>query len=153
MARVAVTASPSSACFNHSNSIELYYEEHARLLTAERLKYSVGIRLKSLYWALLILLLLTPLVANFLFILNIYHLAQKAFRYYRIAPANTLLKDVLFLEGYFLIVFGVMSGEYIWRYFRNRKNSGFSEQPKELKFGLMFLTLGAIYVSTALIIP
>lgn len=109
--------------------------------------------MKSLYWALLILLLLAPLAANFLLISNIYHLAQKAFRYYRIAPANTLLKDSLFLEGYFLLVFGVMSGEYIWRYFRNRKNSRFNEQPKALKLGLIFLTLGAIYVSTALIIP
>lgn len=121
-------------------------------LAANRLEYSIGICLKKLYWALLIFLLLAPLVANFLFISDIYHLAQKAFRYYRIAPANTLLRDILFLEGYFLIAFGVMSGEYIWRYFRNRKNSSFSEQPKALKVGLIFLTLGAIYVSTALII-
>ena len=97
--------------------------------------------------------MLAPLMANFLFISNIYHLAQKAFDYYKIAPANTLLKDILFLEGYFLIVFGVMSGEYIWRFLQDRKNSRFNEQPKALKLGLILLTLGAIYISTALIIP
>jgi hypothetical protein len=128
-------------------------KQHARFLTANRLKYSEEICLKGLYWALLILLMLAPLMANFLFISNIYHLAQKAFDYYKIAPANTLLKDILFLEGYFLIVFGVMSGEYIWRFLRDRKNSRFNEQPKALKLGLILLTLGAIYISTALIIP
>jgi hypothetical protein len=109
--------------------------------------------LKSLYWAFFIFLLFIPLVINLLFISNIHYLAQKAFRYYRIAPATALLKDILFIEGFFLIIFGALSGEYIWRYFRNRKNIRFSEQPKAFKFGLAFLTFGVIYISTALIIP
>jgi hypothetical protein len=134
----AMTASPTSAYFNYGNSIKRIIEGTLDFLAANRLKYSVGICLKSVYWVLFIFLLLTPLVVNLLFISNIHYLTQKAFRYYRRAPANTLLKDILFIEGFFLIIFGALAGEYIWRYFRNRKNSRLSEQPKELKFGWHF---------------
>ncbi len=83
---------------------------------------------------------------------NIHDLAQRIFVRYRFTPANILMKDILFIEGLFLIIFGVQSSGYIWRYFRERKNKGLSGQPAEFGVGLMFLIFGALYVSTALII-
>lgn len=109
--------------------------------------------MKRSHWTLLTLLLLVPLILELLFMSNIHNLAQRIFIRYRFTPANILIKDILFIEGLFLIIFGVQSSEYIWRYFRNRKNKGLHEQPAEFGVGSLFLIFGAIYILTALIIP
>ncbi len=109
--------------------------------------------MKIIYWALFILLLLTPLVVNLVFISDIHNLAQRIFIRYRFSPSNILLKDILFIEGFFLIIFGALSSEYFWDYFKSGKNRRLSEQPTGLGVGLAFLTFGVIYVTTALVIP
>jgi len=110
--------------------------------------------LRRLYWVLFILLLLAPFVVNLVFISSIHNLAQRFFIRYRFTPSNILLKDILFIEGLFLIIFGWLSGEYIWNYFRNRKKNGrLSDQPAEFGVGLAFLVFGVTYVLTALLLP
>ncbi len=108
--------------------------------------------MKRLYWILFILLLLL-LVANFVFISNIYDVAARTFARYNFSSPNFLLKDILFVEGFFLMIFGIPSSEYIWKYFRNRKNKRLRQQPIEFGVGLIFLIFGIIYVSIALILP
>jgi hypothetical protein len=115
--------------------------------------YLVGIDLKRLHWTLLGLLLFTPLAINLAFVSDIHNFIQKIFIRYRFSPANILLKDILFIEGFFLVIFGLQSGEYIWNYFRNRNERGLREQPTEFGVGIAFLAVGVIYISSALIIP
>lgn len=108
--------------------------------------------MKRLYWILFILLLLL-LVANFVFISNIYDVAARTFARYNFSSPNFLLKDMLFLEGFFLTIFGIPFTEYIWKYFRNGKNRRLGKQPVEFGVGLLFLIFGLIYVLIAVILP
>ena len=109
--------------------------------------------MRRLYWFLFVLLLLAPLIANLVFMPSIHSLAQRFFIRYRFTPANILLKDILFVEGFFLIIFGAQSGEYIWKYFRNRKqNGGLTNQPTEFGVGITFLVFGITYILAALLL-
>ena len=110
--------------------------------------------MRRLYWVLFVLLLLTPLVTNLVFMSSIHSLAQRFFIRYRFTPPNILLKDILFIEGFFLIIFGAQSGEYIWSYFRNRKQKGgLADQPTEFGVGITFLVFGITYILAALLLP
>ena len=91
------------------------------------------------YFIVLILLLFMPMAASFVFIHG---------------PADLLLRDILFVLGVILLVFGAQSGEYIWSYMRNwkkiRRKRSYST---ELLVGLALLAVGAIYVLVALLFP
>ncbi len=69
-------------------------------------------------------------------------------------PVNLLLRDVLFVEGFLLLIFGAQSGEYVWSFIRNwRKMRREHNYPTELVVGLSLLIVGAIYVGIALLFP
>jgi len=67
---------------------------------------------------------------------------------------DVLLRDVLFLEGAFLLVFGAQSGEYIWNCIMNwKKMRKEGNYPTESMVGLALLAVGAIYVAVAMFLP
>jgi hypothetical protein len=106
------------------------------------------IQLKLFYWVLFVILLLTPLVVDFVFISSIYSIAQKIFMYYRVTTPSVLLKDILFVEGVMLLVFGTQSAEYIWKWVRGNR-----DYPTELRVGLALLAFGGIYFLAAILVP
>ncbi len=108
--------------------------------------------MKRLNWVLFIFLLLL-LMANFVFISNIYDIAARTFARYNFSSPNLLLKDILFMEGFFLMIFGIPSSEYVWKYLINRKNRQLNGQRIESGVGFIFLIFGLIYVSIALVLP
>jgi hypothetical protein len=104
--------------------------------------------LKLFYWVLFIILLLTPLVVDFVFISNIYSIAQKIFMYYRVTTLGVLWKDILFVEGVMLLVFGTQSAEYIWKWVRGNR-----DYSTELRVGLTLLASGGIDFLAAILVP
>ena len=62
--------------------------------------------------------------------------------------AGVLLKDIMFVEGILLLVFGAQSGEYIWNWIRGNRDN-----PSELKVGLTLLAFGCIYLLVAVFLP
>lgn len=96
-------------------------------------------RLELLRLALFIILLFMPMAASFVFIHG---------------NIDVLLRDVLFLVGVFLLIFGAQSGEYVWNFVLNwRKMKKEGNYPTELMVGLALLAVGAIYVAVAMFLP
>ncbi len=94
---------------------------------------------RSCYLVILAILLFVPLVVDFVMIHG---------------PVNLLLRDVLFVEGFLLLIFGAQSGEYVWNFVRNwRKMRRENNYPTELVVGLSLLIVGAVYVGIALLLP
>ncbi len=90
--------------------------------------------------ALFIILLFLPMVFTFTFI-------------WRGNP-DVLLRDVLFIEGVLLLIFGAQSGEYIWRFIRSwRKMKKEGSYPTELEVGLALLAVGTVYVAVGMFFP
>ncbi len=124
---------------------------------------------RLLYWVLFIVLLLVPIVINFVFIVDILLFAQRAFAYYRYVTPDVLLRDILFAEGAVLLVFGALVGgvtlynawvptdvrkaqftEYIWNWKKIREERNF---PTGLMVGLALIAFGIIYVLVAIFFP
>jgi hypothetical protein len=124
---------------------------------------------KLLYWVLFIILLLLPIVINFVFINNILNFAQRAFIYYRYTTADVLLKDILFTEGAVLLIFGCLIGgvivynawahidvrkaqftDYIWNWKKIREERNY---PTGLMVGLTLIAFGIVYVLVAILFP
>ena len=120
-------------------------------------------------WILFIILLLLPAVINFVFISDILIFVQKAFIYYRYTTADVLLRDILFIEGAALLIFGALVGgvtlynawvptdvrkaqftEYIWNWKRMREERNF---PTGLMVGIALIACGIIYILMAVLFP
>jgi hypothetical protein len=124
---------------------------------------------KLLYLVLFIILLLLPIVINFVFINDILNFAQRAFIYYRYTTTDVLLRDILFTEGTVLLIFGGLIGgvtlynawaqldvrkaqftDYIWNWKKIRKERNY---PTGLMVGLTLIAFGIIYVLVAILFP
>jgi len=91
------------------------------------------------YFVIFVILLFMPMVADFVFIHG---------------PAELFLRDILFVEGVLLLVFGAQSGEFIWSFIRNWKRMTRERSyPTELMVGLALLAVGTLYVVVALLFP
>ena len=120
-------------------------------------------------WILFIILLLLPIVVNFVFITDIGRFAQRAFEYYRFVTADVLFKDIQFTEGAVLLIFGALIGgvilynawaqvdvrkaqftEYIWNWKKIREERNY---PTGLMVGLVFIAFGIIYILVAVFFP
>jgi hypothetical protein len=118
--------------------------------------------LKRVYWILFFILLLIPIVVDFVFINEILSFAQRVFPYWRYATPNVFLKDILFIEAAVLLFFGALVGgvtlynawiptdvrkaqftEYIWNWKKMREERDF---PTGLVVGLALIAFGIIYV-------
>ena len=120
-------------------------------------------------WILFIILLLVPIVVNFVFITDIVRFAQRAFEYYRFATPDVLFKDIQFTEGAVLLIFGALIGgvtlynawaqvdvrkaqftEYIWNWKKIREERNY---PTGLMVGLALIAFGIIYILVAVFFP
>ena len=120
-------------------------------------------------WILFIILLFVPVVVNFVFITDIVRFAQRVFIYYRYATADVVFRDIQFVEGAVLLIFGALIGgvtlynswakvdvwtaqftEYIWNWRRMREERNF---PAGLTVGLVLLAVGIIYILVAILFP
>jgi len=128
------------------------------------------VNLKRLFlWVLFIVLLLVPIVVNFVFIADIVRFAQRAFEYYRYVTPDVLFKDIQFAEGAVLLIFGALVGgvtlynawalvdvrkaqftEYIWNWKKMREERN---NPTGLIVGLALIAYGIIYVLIAILFP
>lgn len=118
-------------------------------------------------WLLFFILLLVPIVVDVIFINEIFSFAQKAFPYWRYATADSFFKDILFIEGAVMIVFGALVGgvtlynawapkdvrlvqftEYIWNW---RKIRDERNVPTGLMVGLALIAFGIIYILVAIL--
>ena len=89
------------------------------------------------------------------------------FPYWRYVTTNVLFKDILFIEGAFLIIFGALVGgvtlynawvpkdvrqaqftEYIWNWKKIREERYF---PTGLMVGLALIAFGIIYILVAIL--
>ena len=123
--------------------------------------------MKRLYWVLFIVLLLIPIVVNFIFVNEILLFAQKVFPYWRYVTTNFLFKDILFVEGAVLIILGALVGgvtlynawvpkdvrqdqftEYIWNWKKIREER---HLPTGLMIGLTLIAFGIIYILLAIL--
>ena len=110
-----------------------------------------------------------PIVVNFVFIIDFVRFAQRAFGYYMYVTPNVLFKDIQFIEGAVLLVFGALVGgvtlynawaqidvrkaqftEYIWNWKKIREERKY---PTGLVVGLALIAFGIIYVLVAIFFP
>lgn len=122
--------------------------------------------MKRLHWFLLFILLLIPIVVDFVFITELLSFARRVFPYYRHVTSNVLLKDILFIEGAVLLIFGALVGgvtlynawvpkdvrkaqftEYIWNWKKMRDERNL---PTGLMIGLTLIAFGIIYILVAI---
>jgi len=125
--------------------------------------------LKRLYWVLFFALLLLPIMVNFVFITEIFSFTQRTFPYWSNVTQNVLFKDILFLEGAVLLIFGALIGgvtlynawvptdvrkaqftEYIWSWKKMKEERNF---PTGLIVGLILIAFGIIYIAVAILFP
>lgn len=110
-----------------------------------------------------------PIAVNFLFMTEILSFAQRAFPYWRYVDKTVLFKDIMFMEGAVLLVFGALIGgvtvynawaqvdvrkaqftEYIWNWKKMREERNF---PTGLMVGLALIAFGIIYILVAIFFP
>ena len=110
-----------------------------------------------------------PIVVNFVFITEILSFAHRAFPYWMHATQDVLFKDIMFIDGAVLLVFGALIDgvtlynawaqldvmkaqftEYIWNWKRIREERNY---PTGLKVGLTLIAFGIIYFIVAILFP
>ena len=125
--------------------------------------------LRVFIWVLLVLLLFTPMLAEFVFVSDILPTAQRTFPFWRGKTEAVFLSDILFIEAGVLILFGaVIAGailysswaaldvrtvqftDYIWNWRQMKKDR---DSPAGVTFGLILLAVGIIYVLVAVLVP
>jgi hypothetical protein len=122
-----------------------------------------------LYWLLLIILLLLPILVDFVFIYDIRSFLQRIFPFWVYATPAVIFKDILFIEGAILLIFGALIGgvtlytawtptdvrktqftEYIWNWKKIKEERNF---PTGLIVGLTLIVFGIIYFLIAIFFP
>jgi len=117
---------------------------------------------------LIVFLLLAPMIAEYFFASNILPFAQIMYSPWKNEPLAVFLSDIYFIEGAVLIVFGALVGgaiiysawvstdvrkvqftEYVWNWKRIKEERDF---PTGLTFGLLLITVGIVYVISAIVI-
>ena len=118
-------------------------------------------------WALLLLLLFTPMIVEFVFISGSLPTFQRLMPFWKNKLVTVILSDILFVESGALIALGALIAgailynawaaldvrkvqftEYIWNW---RKMKEERESPAGLIIGLTILTVGIIYLVIAIV--
>ena len=124
--------------------------------------------MRVLVWFLLVFLLFTPMVAEYLFASALLPIAQIMYTPWKSEPLTVFVSDIYFMEGGLAIFFGALfSGailydawvstdvrkvqftEYVWNWKRIKEERDF---PTGLTFGLLLITVGIVYVISAIVI-
>jgi len=125
--------------------------------------------LKVILWAFFVLLLFTPMIAEFAFVSDILPTAQRIFVFWKNKTEAVFLSDILFVEaGVFLFFGALVAGtilynswaaldvrkvqftEYIWNWRQMKKER---ESSSGLKAGLAILAVGIVYAAVAILLP
>ena len=125
--------------------------------------------MKVILWALFVLLLFTPMIAEFAFVSDILPTAQRIFVFWKNKTEAVFLSDILFVEAGVLILFGALVAgtilynswaaldvrkaqytEYIWNWRQMKKER---ESSSGLKAGLAILAVGIVYAVVAILLP
>ena len=125
--------------------------------------------LRVFIWVLLVLLLFTPMLAEFVFVSNILPIVQRIFSFWKGKTEVVFLSDLLFIEAGVLILFGALIAgttlysawaaldvrtvqftDYIWNWRQMKKDR---DSPAGLTFGLILLAVGVAYVLAAVFVP
>ena len=125
--------------------------------------------MKVILWALFVLLLFAPMIAEFAFVSDILPTAQRVFVFWKNKTAAVFLSDILFVEaGVFLFFGALVAGtilynswaaldvrkvqftEYIWNWRQIKKDR---ESFAGLKAGLAILAVGIVYAAVAILLP
>jgi len=123
--------------------------------------------LKKAYWIVFVLLLLSPIVIDVHLVFNSLPLLQGSFPFWEFKPSYLVLSDILFIEGAILLVAGaILAGftlytmvvpeklivTYVKDVFNWKTIKKEHEIPETLRIGLLLISVGIIYILTAIII-
>ena len=119
-------------------------------------------------WILFVLLLFTPMIAEYFLASEILPIAQIMYSPWKEQPLTVFISDIFFIEGGTFIFFGALVGgavlynawastdvrkaqftEYIWNWRRIREERNF---PTGLAFGLCLIVAGIFYVVAAIVV-
>jgi hypothetical protein len=128
---------------------------------------SWGRNLRKAYWVIFVFLILSPIVIDVHLVFNSLPLLQESFPFWEFKPSYFILSDILFIEGAFLLVAGaILAGftlytmvvptklivTYVKEVFSWETIKKEHEIPEALKIGLLLISGGITYISTAIII-
>ena len=124
--------------------------------------------MRVLVWFLLVFLLFTPMVAEYLFASALLPIAQIMYTPWKSEPLTVFVSDIYFMEGGLSILFGALvSGailydawvstdvrkvqftEYVWNWKRIKEERDF---PTGLTFGITLIAIGIIYIVAAIVV-
>jgi hypothetical protein len=123
--------------------------------------------LRKAYWIIFVLLMLFPIVIDVHLVFNYLPLLQESFPFWKYKPTYFVLSDILFIEGALLLVAGAILAGFTlytmvvpeklkWMYVKEVFNWKTIKKEHEisatLKIGLVLISVGIIYISTAIII-
>jgi hypothetical protein len=124
--------------------------------------------LRAFIWVLFVFLLFAPMITEYFFTSDILSFAQIMYLPWKNEALTVFLSDIYFIEGAVLLVFGALIGgaviynawvstdvrkaqftEYIWNWKKIREERNF---PTGLTFGLLLITVGIVYIITAIFV-
>ncbi len=124
--------------------------------------------MRVLVWFLLVVLLFTPMVAEYFSASALLPIAQIMYTPWKSEPLTVFVSDIYFMEGGLSIFFGALvSGailynawvstdvrkvqftEYVWNWKRIKEERDF---PTGLTFGLTLIAVGIIYIVAAILV-